>query len=75
MAMAYEFIKKDVLGDFGAFLGYPLGPCSYTRVASDPMKAGSHYTQVERRSVTFPDQTMLRGEAFGLKKYIELIGL
>jgi hypothetical protein len=37
------------------------------------MRVGSDYAQVERRSVTFLDQTMLRGEAFGLKKYIKII--
>ena len=39
------------------------------------LRAGSHYAQVERRSVTFVDQTMSRGEAFGLKKYIKIIHL
>jgi hypothetical protein len=33
----------------------------------------SNYAQVERRSVTFLDQTMSRGEAFGLNKYIKII--
>ena len=37
--------------------------------------AGSDYAQVERRSVTFLHQTMSRGEAFGLQKYIEIIHL
>ena len=37
------------------------------------VRAGLDYAQVERRSVTFLDQTMLRGEAFGLKKYITII--
>ena len=36
---------------------------------------GSHYAQVERRSVTFPNQTMSRGEAFGLKNCIEIISI
>jgi hypothetical protein len=36
------------------------------------IRAGSHYAQVERRSVTFLDQTMSRGEAFGLKKYAKI---
>jgi hypothetical protein len=35
--------------------------------------AGSDYAQVERRSVTFLDQTMSRGEAFGMKIYIKII--
>ena len=39
------------------------------------LRAGSHYAQVERRSVTFMDQTMSRGLAFGLKKYIKIIHL
>ena len=39
------------------------------------LRAGSHCAQVERRSVTFPDQTMSRGEACGLKKYIKITGL
>jgi hypothetical protein len=37
------------------------------------LRAGSHYAQVERRSVTFIDQTMSRGEAFGLQEYIKII--
>jgi len=37
------------------------------------LRAGSDYAQVERRSVTFLDQTMSRGEVFGLKKYIKII--
>jgi hypothetical protein len=37
------------------------------------LRAGSDYVQVERRSVTFLDQTMSRGEVFGLKKYIKII--
>ena len=37
------------------------------------LRASSDYAQVERRSVTFLDQTMSRGEAFGLKKYIKII--
>ena len=36
-------------------------------------RAGSDHAQVKRRSVTFWDQTMSRGEAFGLKKYIKII--
>ena len=32
-----------------------------------PLSVGSHYAQVKRRSVSFLDQTMLRGEAFGPK--------
>ena len=39
------------------------------------LRAGLDYAQVERRSVTFLDQTMSRGEAFGLKKYIKIIHL
>ena len=39
------------------------------------LSAGSDYTQVERTSVTFLDQTILRGEAFRLKKYIKIIHL
>ena len=39
------------------------------------LRAGSHYAQVERRSVTFMDQTMSRGEAFGLKKYTKITNL
>jgi hypothetical protein len=38
-----------------------------------PIRDGLDYAQVERRSVTFVDQTMSRGEAFGLKKYIKII--
>ena len=38
-------------------------------------RAGSYYAQIERRSVTFMDQTMSRGEAFGLKKCIKMFGL
>ena len=34
------------------------------------LRASSDYAQVERRSVTFLDQTLSRGEAFGLKKSI-----
>jgi hypothetical protein len=37
------------------------------------LRAGSDYAQVERRSVTFLDQTMSRGEAFGLNIYIKII--
>jgi hypothetical protein len=37
------------------------------------LRAGSDYAQVERRSVTFLDQTMSRGEAFRLKRYIKII--
>jgi hypothetical protein len=37
------------------------------------LRATSDYAQVERRSVTFMDQTMSRREAFGLKKYIKII--
>ena len=37
--------------------------------------ASSHYAQVERRSVTFQDQTMSRAEAFRLRNYIKIIGL
>ena len=36
------------------------------------LKAGSHYAQVER-SVTFLNQTILSGEALGLKKNIKII--
>ena len=36
--------------------------------------AGSDYAQVERRSVTFLDQTRSRGGAFALKDYIKIIG-
>ena len=39
------------------------------------LRAGSNYAQVERRSITILDQTMSRGEAFGLKKYIKKIHL
>ena len=35
------------------------------------VRAGSHYAQV----VTFSDQIMSRGEAFGLKMYIKMINL
>jgi hypothetical protein len=35
------------------------------------LRTGSDYAQVERRSVTFLDQTMSRGEAVGLKNYIK----
>jgi hypothetical protein len=31
-------------------------------------RAGSDYVQVKRRSITFLDQIMWRGEVFGLKK-------
>jgi hypothetical protein len=37
------------------------------------LRASSDYAQVERRSVTFMCQTMSRGEAFRLKKYIKII--
>ena len=37
------------------------------------IRASSDYAQVERRSVTFLDQTMSRGEAFGLEKYNKII--
>ena len=39
------------------------------------LRAASDYAQVERRSVTFLDQTMSRGEAFGLKFYSKIIHL
>ena len=39
------------------------------------VRAASHYSEVERRSVTFPDHTMSRGEAFGLEKNIKIIDL
>jgi hypothetical protein len=45
--------------------------CHYTVVRG--LRAGSDYAQVERRSVTFLDQSMSRGEAFGLKKYMKII--
>ena len=44
------------------------------KVRKGVFRVGSHYAQVERRSVTFPEQTMLKGEAFGLK-YIKIISL
>ena len=34
----------------------------------EDLRAGPDYAQVNRRSVTFLDQTISRGEAFGLKK-------
>ena len=39
------------------------------------LRPASHYAQVERRSVAFLDQTISRGEAFGLKKHIKIIHL
>ena len=39
------------------------------------LRAGTDYAQVKRRSVTLMDQTMLRGEAFGLKRCIKIIHL
>ena len=42
-----------------------------SKQATSKLRAGSHYAQIESRSVTFPDQTMSRGEAYGLKKYIK----
>ena len=39
------------------------------------LRASSDYAQVEKRSVTSLDQSMSRGEAFGLKIYIKIIHL
>ena len=39
------------------------------------VRAASHYGRVERRSLTFGDRTMSRGEAFGLKICIKIIHL
>jgi len=39
------------------------------KLQDSTLRAGSDYVQVERRSVTFLDQTMSRGEVFGLKEY------
>ena len=37
------------------------------------IRVSSDYAQVERRSVTFLNQTMSRGEVFRLKKYFKII--
>jgi hypothetical protein len=53
---------------------HPKPPCVHgSWIATPNVRAGSDYAQVERRRVTFLDQTMSRGEAFGLKKYIKTI--
>ena len=39
---------------------------AYKDMQNGYLRAGSNYSQVERRSVTFLDQTMPRREVFGL---------
>ena len=46
--------------------------CSHYTV-QDILGPGSDCAQVERRRVNFLDQTMSRGEVFGLKKNIKII--
>ena len=39
------------------------------------LRAGSDWAKVERRSIPFLAQIMMRGEVFGLKMYIKIIHL